>query len=68
MFLFVILIFELRGLEDKIPKLAIKEIQERQDLLNELHPLNRYKVDSGKTNKKCLTHFDPDARAFGLRN
>ena len=34
MFLFVILIFELRGMEDKIPKLAIKEIQERQDLLN----------------------------------
>ena len=30
--------------------------------------VNRYKVDSGKTNKKCLTHFDPDARAFGLRN
>ena len=34
MFLFVILIFELRRLEDKIPKLAIKEIQERQDLSN----------------------------------
>ena len=32
--IFMILFFKLRGLEHKISKLAIKEIQEGQDMLN----------------------------------
>ena len=46
--IFVILFFKLIGLEHKISKLAIKEIEERQDILNKPHPLNRHKANSGK--------------------
>ena len=35
----------------KISKLAIKEILERQDILNKSHPFNRYKTNSGKNKK-----------------
>ena len=38
-FNFVILFFKLRGLEHKISKLAIKEIYDRQDMLNKSHTL-----------------------------
>ena len=48
----IFLILFLRGLEHKISKLAIKEIQERQGMLNKSHPLSRYKANSGK-NKMC---------------
>ena len=41
----------LRGLEHKIFKLAMKEIQERQDMLNKSHPLSRYNATSGKNKK-----------------
>ena len=58
----------LRGLEHKIFKLAMKEIQERQDMLNKSHPLSRYNATSGKNKKRCLMHFDPDARVFVLSN
>ena len=34
-------------------------------MLNESHPLSRYKGKSGK-NKKCLMHFNPNARVFFL--
>ena len=37
-------------------------------MLNELHPLSRYKTNSGKNKKKCLMHFDPDPRVFVLSN
>ena len=36
--------FKLRELEHKISKPAIKEIYERQDMLNKSHPISRYKV------------------------
>ena len=48
---FIILFFKLRGLKHKISKLAIKEILERQDILNKSHPFNRYKTNSGKNKK-----------------
>ena len=36
-------------------------------MLNKSHPLSRYKAISGKNKKKkCLIHFDPDARVFVL--
>ena len=66
--IFIILFFTLRGLEHKISKLAIKEIYKRQDMLNKSHPLSRYKANSGKIFKKCLIHFDPDARVFVISN
>ena len=37
-------------------------------MLNKSHPLSRYKANSGKNKKKCLMHFDPDARVFVLSN
>ena len=36
--IFVILFCKLRGLEHKISKLVIKEIYEKQDMLNKSHP------------------------------
>ena len=33
-------------------------------MLNESHLFSRYKANSGKNKKKCLMHFDADARAF----
>ena len=36
-------------------------------MLNKSYPLSRYMTKSGK-NKKCLMHFDPDARVFVLSN
>ena len=48
---FIILFFKLKGLKYKISKLAIKEIQERHDMLNKSHPLSRYKANSGKNKK-----------------
>ena len=35
-------------------------------MLNKSHQLSRYKANSGK--KKCLMHFDSDARVFDLSN
>ena len=52
--IFTILFFKLRGLEHKISKVAIKETQEGQDMLNKSHPLRRFKVNSGKNKAKCL--------------
>ena len=46
--IFVILFFKLRGLEHKISKLAIKEVYERQDVLNKSSPLSIYSANSGK--------------------
>ena len=37
-------------------------------MLNKSHPLSRYKENSSKNKKKCLMHFDPDARVFVLSN
>ena len=37
-------------------------------MLNKSHPLSRYEANSGKNKKKCLMHFDPDARVFVLSN
>ena len=65
-FILVILFFTLRGLEHKISKLVIKEIKERQDMINKSHPFDIYKAKSGKIKKKKLMHFDPDARVFVL--
>ena len=50
--IFIILFFKLKGLKHKISKLAIKEIEERHDMLNKSHPLSRYKANSGKNKKK----------------
>ena len=66
--IFIILIFKLKGLKHKISKLAIKEIQERHEMLNTSHPLSRYKANSSKNKKKCLMHLDPDGRVFILSN
>ena len=68
LFYFIILFFKLKVLKHKISKLVIKEIQERHDMLNKSHPLSRYKANSGRNKKKCLMHFDPDARVFVLSN
>ena len=57
MFFFVMLFFKLMGLEHKIPKLAIKEIQERQDMVNKSHLLSRYNANSGKNKKKMFDTF-----------
>ena len=43
--------FKLMGLEHKISKLAIKEIYERQNMLQKSHPLSRYKANSGNIKK-----------------
>ena len=32
------------------------------------HPLSRYETNSGKNFKKCLMHFDPNAKIFVLSN
>ena len=37
-------------------------------MLNKSHVLSRYKANSGKNKKKCLMHFDSDARVFVLSN
>ena len=66
--IFLTVFFNLRGLEHKISKLALKEIYKRQYILNKSHPLSRYKANSGKNEKKCLIYFDPDARVFVLSN
>ena len=68
MFYFRNFTFKLRGLERKISKLTIKEILKIQDMLNKPHPHSRYNTNSGKNKKKCLMHFDPDARVFDLSN
>ena len=52
-------LFKLRGLEHKITKLATKEIQETQDMLNKLYPFRRYKTNSGKNLKKMFDTFQP---------
>ena len=46
--IFIILFFKLKWLKHKISKLAIKEIEERHDILNKSHPLSRHKANSGK--------------------
>ena len=43
--------FKLMGLEHKISKLAIKEIYERQNMLQKSHPPSRYKANSGNIKK-----------------
>ena len=35
-------------------------------MLNQSHPLSRYEANSGGNEKKCLMHFEPDARVFVL--
>ena len=55
--IFIILSFKLKGLEHKISKLAIKEI----------YPADVRQIVV-KIKKKCLMHFDPDARVFVLSN
>ena len=58
--IFAILSSKLRGLEHKISKLVVKEIGERNDMLNKItsnHPLSRYKAKSNKKKKTCLIHF-----------
>ena len=50
MFCFRNFVFKLRGLEYKISKLVIKEIQEKQDNLNKSHPCSRYNANSDKKN------------------
>ena len=37
-------------------------------MLNKSYPLSRYKANSDKIKKKCLMHFDLDARVFVLSN
>ena len=37
-------------------------------MLNKSPPFSRYKANNGKNKKKCLMHFDPDARVFVLSN
>ena len=37
-------------------------------MLNKLHPLSRYKVNSGKNKEKSLVHFDPEATVFVYSN
>ena len=64
----VILFFKLSGLEHKISKLAITEIEERRDMLSKSHLLSRCQENSGKNKKKCLMHFDLDAMVFALSN
>ena len=70
MFYFCNIIFHVRWLEHKLSKLTIKEIRERQSISNKSHPL----IHSADIRqivvkiKKCLTHFDPDARVFDLSN
>ena len=69
--IFVILFFKLRELVHKIYKLAIKRFKERQGMLNKLHPLifsTGIRQIVVKMKKKCLMHFDPDARVFVLSN
>ena len=66
--IFIILFFKLKVLKHKIYKPAIREILERHEMLNKSHPLSRCKTNSGKNKKKCLLHFDPDARVFVLSN
>ena len=48
MFCFRNFVFKLGGLEYKISKLVIKEIQEKQDNLNKSHPCSRYNANSDK--------------------
>ena len=48
---FIILFFTLRGHEHKISKLPIREILERQGMLNKSNSLSRYKKNSGKKKK-----------------
>ena len=40
----------------------------KKDMLNNSHPLSRYKANSGKNKIKCLMHFDANARVFVLSN
>ena len=37
-------------------------------MLNKLHPLSRYKVNSGKNKEKSLVYFDPEATVFVYSN
>ena len=66
--IFIILYIKLKELKHKISKLAIKETEERHGMLIKSNPHSRYKANSGKNKKKCLMHFDLDARALVLSN
>ena len=46
--IFMILFLKLRKLEHKLSKLSIREIEEREDMLNKSHALSRYRANSGK--------------------
>ena len=37
-------------------------------MLNKSHLLSRYNAKRGKNKKKCLMHFDLEARVFVLSN
>ena len=56
---FAILILKLRVSEHKISKLAIKDIQRKQGMLNKSHPPSRYKAIGGKNKKKywCILNL-----------
>ena len=57
--------FKLRWSEHKISKPAIKEILERQDILNKSHPLSKYKAKCDiNPKKKSLMDLNPDARSL----
>ena len=56
-FVFVILFFKLRGLRHKIFKLAIKEIQAREAMLNKSHQV----IHSAN-----IRQFGPNSRVFVL--
>ena len=49
--------FKLMWLEDKISKLAIKEIYERQNMLQKSHPLSTYKANISGNIKKIFDAF-----------
>ena len=50
--IFVILLFKLKGSENKRSKLTVEVIEERQGMLNKSHRLSRYKTNVGKDQKK----------------
>ena len=64
----VFLFFKFRVLEHKISKLAIKPLRTfKKNMLNKSHHSADIWLIVGKI-KKCLLHFDPDARVFVLSN
>ena len=59
--IFLILFFKLKGLKQKISKLAIKETEERHDMLNNhIHSADIRQIVVKIKKKKCLVRFDPE--------